>query len=498
MVCGIAAAADTPIPLPKSTPLPMTTPTDRGPYFYFPAAMFLAANRTLVPMDLGKAGYTEEEFMISGKANVYDWADDGTLSVKTPGAPYATRILVRRPADPARFSGTVVVELMISARRFDWPMMWGFLKQSILDRSDAWVGITMPGGVPGLLKYNHARYSDASFKNPAPGACATANAATEEGLRWDMLSQVGAALKIGAPSQPLAGFKVQYLYMTSQLGDIVTYINAIHPRAKLANGNPVYDGYLVKALGAQGGPGRINQCAAAPAKSNSRYIVRNVGVPVMGVSPQSEVIESLAARRPDSDKAGDLFRVYEIAGAQHLTKTSYDGMASLIDQDLAGVAQGTPEWPFNVRCTPEIQLNESPLLDYMLHSSLSNLDQWVRKGTTPPRAPRISVKDADGPQPTVALDQYGNAMGGVRTFFVDYPAATYYMASIGPGVCTEFGHTAPFDWGRLETLYGSYKNFANKVSQSVDRSVKERWITPTDARKIKAELKVSAEPAVTK
>src|SRR4029079_14656748 len=78
---------------------------------------FLAADRNLEPMDLKKYGYVEEEFVVSGKANVYDWATDWTVTVKTSGAPYGTRILIRRPADAARFSGNVVVELLNSVRR---------------------------------------------------------------------------------------------------------------------------------------------------------------------------------------------------------------------------------------------------------------------------------------------------------------------------------------------------------------------------------------------
>jgi hypothetical protein len=127
---------------------------------------------------------------------------------------------------------------------------------------------------------------------------------------------------------------------------------------------------------------------------------------------------------------------------------------------------------------------------------LANLDQWARKGTAPPKAERVQVKDADGPMPIVVLDQYGNGAGGVRSFYVDLPVATYFMSSPGPGNCREFGRTASFDWGRLDTLYGTYKSYASKVTQSVDRSLKERWLTEYDARKIKSELKVKAEPAV--
>jgi len=488
--CSAFAADVTPVP--KVTALPMADNTASGSIAY-PNLVFLRESRNLVPVDLPKAGYTEDEFLISGKANVYDWAADGSLSAKKADAPYTTRVLVRHPADPAKFSGTVVVEIMNAARQWDWSMMWGYLAPQILEHGDAWVGVTMPGAIPGLQKYDHLRYGDLSFANPAPGACPNANPNSEDGLKWDMLSQVGAALKSDASVKPLAGFKVEYLYMTTQGGDPATYINAIQPHARLANGKPVYDGFLLKSLA---GPSRINQCAQAPQPSDSRYVVRNAGVPVITVQPQSEVIGGLAARRPDSDNSADPYRLYEIAGAQHLDVFPYQAFPSFGDQTAAGNAQGTPEWPFNTRCTPEITMNDNPLLSYMFHSALSNLDQWVRKGTAPPKADRVQVKDADGPMPTVVLDSHGNAAGGVRSFYVDLPVATYYMSSPGPGNCREFGRTASFDWGRLDTLYGSYKSYASKVSQSVDRSQKERWLTESDARRIKSDLKVKAEPAI--
>ena len=491
----MALAADAPVPVPASTPLPMTTNTDHGPYWSYPADPFLESSRLLVPQDLPKLGYTEDEFLISGKANVYDWAVDGALSVKTPDAPYTTRVLVRHPSDPAKFSGAVVVEIMNAARTWDWSMMYGYLWPQIVEHGDAWVGVTMPGGVAGLEKYDHVRYGRVSFKNPVAGACPDGRPmrGEEDGLKWDMLSQVAAALKSGAASEPLAGFKVEYLYLTTQGSDVVTYVNAIRPHARLADGKPTYDGYLIKSVT---GPGRINQCAPPIEKSDPRYVIRNSSEPVITVQAQSEVLGGLAARRADSDEPGDRYRLYEIAGAEHLDIYPYQAFPNFIDQEVAGNAQGTPQWPFNVRCTPEIQLNETPLLDYSFHAALANLDQWVRKGVPPPKANRVEVKDQDTDHPSVVLDAHGNGVGGVRTFFVDLPAATYFMSSPGPGVCREMGRTVPFDWARLEALYGNYKNYANKVSQSVERSVKERWLTDYDARKIKAELKVKAEPGI--
>lgn len=224
---AVVLAQDAPVAIPKVMgPIPVTA--DSYP--------FLGAGHTRNPIDWKKAGYVEEEFIVSGSANVYDWAADGGLSVKTANAPYATRILVRRPAQASHFSGNVVVEPFMPARRYDWPIMWGYVSQSLIEYGDAWVGVTVPATSGGLKKFNPARYSAVSFANPTPtatcpGAGKNGPADVEDGLRFDALSQVGAALK--SRSGPMGNWKVEGIYMTAQGGDLLTYMNAIHPHAKL-------------------------------------------------------------------------------------------------------------------------------------------------------------------------------------------------------------------------------------------------------------------------
>ena len=58
------------------------------------------------PENLAKDGYVEEEFIVSGKANVYDWpASGGPAVIKSADAPYTPRVLVRRPTAAKKFSG---------------------------------------------------------------------------------------------------------------------------------------------------------------------------------------------------------------------------------------------------------------------------------------------------------------------------------------------------------------------------------------------------------
>jgi len=446
---------------------------------------FLAAGQNLRPLDLSQIGYVEEEFLVSGTANVYDYAADGALTVKTADAPYTTRILVRRPADASRFNGAVVVELPNTARRFDWTMLWGYVHNYVTDSGAAWVGITMPGAVQGLKKFNPARYAALAFSNPTPdAACAAgpgrgarggnATSPDEDGLRFDAITQVGALLKSGN----LPGLRAQRVYLTTQGGDAVTYAEAVQPRAK------VYDGFVIKS---PGGPSRISRCASAPPQDAANYL-RNVGVPVIGVLTQGEVLASQPYLRADSDDPADRVRIYEIAGAAHIDAAPYIALPSVADQNAAGGAQGTPDWPFAARCEPEIALQQLPLQAYVLNAAFAALDEWVKKGTPAPKAGRMEIAGAGTPDAKIALDRFGNGLGGLRSPYVDVPTATYFTTTPGPGTCRELGFETRFDWARVDALYGSFRNYAAKVTQFVDRMTKERFLTEADARRMKAEL----------
>jgi Alpha/beta hydrolase domain len=465
-----------PVSVPKANgPIPVTA--DSVP--------FMAAGNNLEPTDLSKFGYVEEEFILSGNANVYAWAPDGKVTVQTPNVPYANRILIRRPANPARFSGTVIVEVTNAARRYDWAMMWGYGRDYFLEHGDAWVSLTTPGAIDSLKKFNPTRYATLSMQNPTPAvACPGSEkngaSAIEEGLRWDYYSQVAAALKSGESGQPMAGFNVRRVFMTTQGGDITTYINALHDRSRLASGNPVYDGYLVRNPPA---PARINQCAPPIAGTDFRRQIKDIDVPIISVSAQGEVLDSMKARKPDSDDPKGRYRLYEIAGAAHIDSFAYTGLPSFNEQNLLGLAQGTPDWPFNVKCEPQIALSRQPLLMYAFHGAYRNLDEWVAKGVAPPKAARIETKDG-----VLVMDEFGHAVGGVRNPWVDAPVETIVTTSPGPGTCRELGHAIPFEAARISSLYPSAKERARQVSESVDRAVSARYFTETDGKKMKASL----------
>jgi hypothetical protein len=465
--------------IPKfAGPLPVTA--DNYPY--------MAANRTQSPIDLVKFGYVEEEFLFSGQANVYDWTVDGKVTIKTPNAPYATRMLIRRPSDPSRFNGTVIVETLNNARNYDWAFIWPLSYEFFIERGYAYAGVThTPQAVAALKKFNPKRYEQLSFANPNPAeSCGQPGATSdvEEGLRYDMMSQVAALLK--SRTGPMAQFDVQYVYGTTHTREFMTYANSVHKIARLENGRRPYDGFVIKTEYAP--VDRINRCAAAPDNGDPRQIIRNVDVPVIRVTAQGDVLATTSVRRPDSDEPNDRYRLWEVTAAPHMDKIFYQHMPVVEDQLKAGQTGFLANWPMAYAYTPDIDLLDFPVMRYAMNAAFAAMDEWVRKGIPAPRAERIGLNNAGAPQAGFITDKNGNGVGGIRSVYVDVPAATYYSNSPGQAVCNNLARKVPFDWARMESLYGSPKNYAARAAESINRLVKERWLTPSDGRRILAEL----------
>lgn len=471
-------------PLPTVTgPLPVTA--DSYP--------FGAADRTLVPEDLKKQGYVEEEYIVSGKANVYDWPAPGPAVVRTPDTPYATRMLIRRPVNKNKFSGNVIVEMLNPSNRFDLNIGWGLSGNYFMDNGDVWVGITSkPISVDALKRFNPQRYASLNWANPlslddprnCPESAITtmirgdSSRLTENGLVWDIYSQVGAWLKSDAASNPLrrsAGFEVEKLYgfgYSQTGGYMYTYINAIHPLDVERNGAPIYDAYIVAVAGGNfAGISAINQCATNPPLTDPRRHFSNVGVPIMQIMSQSDYLRGIDSRRPDSDAPADRYRHYEMTGAGHATPQELHSAAAPADILAAG------------RTVPPMSCNEGPRSRFPssihFNALFRNLDLWVRKDIPPPRASSIEVVDG---QPV--KDAFGNLVGGLRSPYVDVPTSTWNGSSTGASFCFIAGHEIPFSRERLNQLYPNHGDYVNKVIQSAQQLEAQRFLTPRDAHAI--------------
>jgi hypothetical protein len=460
---------------------------------------FNAADHSTVPQDLAAFNYTEEEYFISGKANVYDFDAGGNVIVRTPKALYTTRILIRRPADKTKFSGNVVVELNNPTAMYDLDLQWMFCRDFFLENGDIWVGITVkPVAVKALKVFNPERYASLSMNNPLPpdqrckpepGMLNDTYPETENGLVWDIVSQIGALLRSDAESNPIRDYHVRYLIATgySQTGGYLsTYINLIYPldTAKLPDGNSIYDGYMIGDGDAFMVP--LNQCvdAVPPGKTGVKLEPR--GVPIISVVTQGLLNMTIAARRPDSDTAEDQYRRYEIPGAAHVNQISNDRKPSPADIQKAGV----PPTAANCAGVNENGVTDFPI-EFFMDSAYNNLYTWLRTGTSPPKAAPIIVEKVEGnDEIQIKLDEHGNALGGVRNPYVDVPLGTYYGQSSpldeeSAFFCSLAGYKQPFDDAKIKSLYPSREDYLKKVNAMVESMVNERFLKKSDGERIK-------------
>lgn len=458
------------------------------------------------PIDLTSVNYLEEEYFLSGKANVYKWDKPGTAEIRTPDVPYTNRIMVRKPADPKRFSGNVYVEIVNSTSTYDCAVLWYACHEKFLRDGDIYIGITSkPIAVRALKKNNPVRYASLSWENPLPPGQRGTNPGdymppgvlgsfpdSEDGLIWDMISQTSALLRRPGDGNPIRQYSVEKVYCigASQSAVVLsTYINAIHPMTKLANGKPVFDGYML-TVGAY--PLQINQDAPVLFPPGDERIIIRCEVPVIRIMSESDFRTMgpwpfLAARREDSDLPEDKFRLYEVPGSSHTNY--YTIFFRSGKEELATIGQVPPD-------LSRIHPNNFPF-HYLFNGALLNLDRWVREGIPAPVAPRILIDeelteiDPYGNRvPVVIRDQFGNALGGLRTPYLDVPVATYTSTTPQNPL---MGQIFAFSPVRLRELYGDHAGYMKRFVARVDEMVKERWITYTDGERMKQEARQRLE-----
>jgi hypothetical protein len=249
---------------------------------------------------------------------------------------------------------------------------------------------------------------------------------------------------------------------------LVTYINAVHPLAK------VYDGYLVHSRGANAAgltsEGLVRE-ADSPVPAGAR-IRADVGVPVLDLQTEGDMLalrSHLARQEP-----GRHYRRWELAGAAHAEIPRW-------------VAHAPPPLEFGQGCKDPV--NVAPH-HAVVKAALRALTTWVRDGPAPPQSPAIELADPSAPDPVVR-DRFGNAKGGIRLPELDAPTATLDgtantgTAEGGPGgarnFCFLFGRTRPFDEATLRMLYPSQEAYVNAFGRAADLLVKQGYWLKAEA-----------------
>jgi hypothetical protein len=422
---------------------------------------------TAIPVDLPKAGYVEQEYAAAGTATSYkagNLSGDGRWSFKPDrtGA-YRTRVLVRRPADAARFSGNVVLEWLNVSGGVDADPEWANLHEEITRRGDVWVGVsaqrigieggqvavTAGGGGgegadaagKGLKKIDPARYGSLAH----PG----------DGYAFDIFTQVARGVRAGAALGGLHPERVIASGESQSAFAMTTYYNGVQPLTQ------AFDGFFVHSRGAAGlplvGPGQAADLTGALIGTPTVFRT-DQGVPVMDVQSESDltsILGSAKARQPDSAR----FRLWEVAGTAHAD-------AHLLGANAVTTDCGAP-------------INDGPL-HVVAKAGLRALTTWITTGAVPPTAARVTT--TDGLFPGVKRNSDGIALGGVRTAPVDVPVDTL-SGEPGPKLsplCLLLGSTKPLPAKRIAQLHPSRAAYEQKYAASVDAGIAAGFVLPED------------------
>jgi Alpha/beta hydrolase domain len=428
------------------------------------------------PVDLNAIGYTQEEFFASGTATAYSSPgplnpDGKWTATPSTSAPYKTRFIVRRPTDPTRFNGTVVVE-WLNVSVVEVAADWNYTNKAIVDDGAAWIGVSVQafgvvGGTTLLEPEDPQQQAQTAqmmggIRSSNPTRYGTLSHPGDQ-YAFDIYSQIATAIRspgqvpVLGSSQPrrvvAAGESQSAVFLT-------TYINAIEPIAK------TFDGFFVhsRGAGAAGVDGTVDLRDFSP-ETNSYPFRTDLDVPVMVFETETDVgpFGYAVARQPDTDR----LRAWEVAGTSHADAylvggTSFPGCAGSI--------------------------NNGPQ-HYVATAAMAALLRWIDDGTAPPHADPIQTGGTNGT--TVARDAHGIALGGIRTPSVDVPIATLSgeTPADAPTLCAIFGSSTPFDHATLTSLYPTQQAYLDAFDKALDQAISLGFVRAADRDEFAAEAR---------
>ena len=427
---------------------------------------------------IARAGYVQEEYLLSGTANIYQQDEAGRTSIRTPGQEYTTRLVIVRPRDAKRFSG--VVQLGFNHPNFG-NNQWLRIAPYVLRSGDIYA-MLMIGGDPGsrqrstpaapissplmLPWFDPARYADIRWP--------------DDGIRWDVIGQTILRLRAGTLPGPMAGVPARQLYMSgwSYLGSLQrSYINwGFHDRYRLPDGKPAVDGYLIgiSSNSVTAGWTPINDDDKVP--PDDRRQLKTIDVPVVELMSQNEGITNRLPQIGDRDAYAGGHRIYEVGGVSH-TDLGVPARTGPWETQLIAHHDSAYAPGFTCR-TPDTDV---PMRD-LAAATLDNLRRWHDRGIAPPPSARLTL---DGSGKAAALDANGNALGGVRAAQLDVPLARYGAPAAGDCSGTArylVMRRNPLPAAALAAAYpGGRADYLRRFRQSLDRLVGARRLLKPDA-----------------
>jgi hypothetical protein len=435
--------------------------------------------------DIEEIGGVEDEFIFEGTAAQFqprrggrEYSFDGKWEIEAKSeAPYRTRMIVWRPADPTAFNGTVLVlwnnvssgvDVCGTLPRTPPLVADGFavvgvsvqeagVRGPVMVSPAEMPGISIPPPPPALKAHDPARYGDLDH----PG----------DGYSYDIFTQAAELLRSGDsdgidPLDGLQGRRLVAMGASQSANRLATYLNAIEPVSKS------FDGYLLVVYA---GVGCHLDASRVPNPPESPYDIAHLlpwrshvlrsdfEVPVLVVNSETEAGQCYPNSNPDTE----YMRWWEFAGAAH------SGVADLeeigIMMGLGGCSVSfAPAW----------------------RGAIHTMQRWL-DGEVPRQQPRLVPS---GDVPTFDRDEHGNAVGGIRLPDLEAPLGTHIGQSASEGLLNMFGSSTPFSPEKVRTLYPSRDVWFDRYKTALDQLVDTEVFLPDDAADVLARVSALEYP----
>jgi len=463
-------AMPTAVPIPPSDQPPLSSAERPGTEF----------------SDLAAAGYVEEEYYLSGIGPAITASGETLFD-----APYITRILVRKPKDPAKFNGTVVIE------PFSWfgerGAGWILTRDYLLRRGYAYVGYTLNINKPAkdpkfppdeaseagqaapnlyldivnfdfMRRFDYARYAPlGAYYDPTRF---TRGGAPDPFVPQSQAigAQLALLLKSNAPKGPMAGMKVDRVYVNSWAVTAQVWMDYLdqgrHQAWRMADGRPLIDAYMTgrMAYGEVGG-----DVVRVPRKMPG-------DAPFVTIYSQSELMhDAIEAIALPTDTDRPQLRYYEVTGMPHLR------LADLGTQHREYLAADVGKG-IDPRCQT---LYDEPA-EMVIAALLDGMDKWVREGRPMPKAQRVVRRGKGAERDPVT----GNMIGGVRPPWILAPSAAY-LTEQETGCGLIYDTKIPYKASRLRKLYGSYDGYRKRFDAAKAKAIVQGYLLPEDAARLR-------------
>jgi hypothetical protein len=424
--------------------------------------------------DLAALGYVEDEWFVEGDATTYDFAPgaeatvDGAWSTVAVGSvPYRTRFLARRPVDPGRANGTVIVywnnvtagmDIILTEQRelFDA----GYTVLAVSAQAVSVHGFT--SAPMGLRAWDEERYGSLSVPT--------------DDASYGILAEVGHLVRSGALAEgALRGIDVKHVIAvggSQSAARLHSFVNGVAPI------DPVFEAFVLHTHFGTGTP--LNMGGAGPMPSmmglaappydlraHPTRLRTDLGVRLFVVNSETETVSCGPLRQPDDDG----YRFWETAGTCH-EGGAMEPVQAQFQRDI-GVDVRALAGMAGEDAPPRNDVDTSPVTN----AAVRHMQRWITDGTPPPSLPRVELDDAGA----ICRDGHGIALGGIRLPDVAVPLATLTSDSGIPGLGSLSGARYDFDAATLGELYASRDAYLAEYDAAIEDGVRAGFVLDEDA-----------------